>query len=49
MDKNEQILEQIRSKCDSDLVDIVGGTMNLTELHDELKDMKKRSPEYILI
>jgi len=49
MEKNKETLEQIKNKCESDLVDIVGGTMNLVELYEELKNMKKNSAEYIII
>jgi hypothetical protein len=49
-DKNKQIINQIREKCDSELTDIVGGTMNLYELNEELVNMMvHRSPEYIAI
>ena len=49
MNKNKQTLEQIREKCESELVDIIDGTMNLSELYEELKNMKKHSTEYVII
>ena len=48
--KNKSTLEQLKKKCNSRLTDIVGGPMDIYELHRELMNLVlHRSPEYIIV
>jgi len=48
--KNKSTLEQLKKKCNSRLTDIVGGPMDIYELHRELMNLVlHHSPEYIIV